>query len=148
MLDILQSAKLFEVSTKLQTASSCIGKIAQGNKLNEKEQDIFKWAGSFLAQVDWTSGIQTESGGVEGSFTVSASKARPKFYAALIKIIPKLRESGLDSEEKVGSFLKTVYVFLMSGGTYSIDIPLEQLALARELLHILSLSLFDFNSNI
>jgi hypothetical protein len=147
MPDLLQSAKLFEVSTRLQTASSCIGKLAQGLELDERDQDIFKWVGTFLAQVDWTSGIEAESG-VEGGLTVSATNARPKFYASLIKIGPKFRQVGVDSEEKVYQFLKAVYQLLMSGGTQSKDIPSERLELARELLHILSQNItVDLSNN-
>jgi len=147
MPDLLQSAKLFEVSTKLQTASSCVGKFAQGRKLDEKEQDIFKWAGSFLAQVDWTSEIQTESG-VHGGLTVSATNARPKFYASLMKIGPKFRQVGIDSEEEVYQFLKAVYQLLLSGGTQQTDIPANRLYLACELLHTLSQNIMvDLSNN-
>lgn len=147
MPDLLQSAKLFEVSTKLQTASSCVDKFAQGVELDQKEQDIFKWAGSFLARVDWTSEIPVESG-AEGGLTVSATNTRPKFYASLIKIGPKFSEVGIDSEEKVYEFLKAVYKLLMSGGTQETDIPANRLELARELLHILSLNIMvDLSNN-
>jgi hypothetical protein len=147
MPDLLQSAKLFEVSTKLQTASSCVVKFAQGRALDEKEQDIFKWAGSFLTQVDWTSKIKAESG-VEGGLTVSATNARPKFYASLIKMGPKLRQVGMDSEEKVYQFLTAVYQFLLSGGAPSEPIPIERLELVRELLHTLSQNItVDLSNN-
>jgi hypothetical protein len=147
MPDLLQSAKLFEVSTRLQTASSCVGKFAQGLELDEKEQDIFKWAGAFLTQVDWTSTIKAESG-VDGGLTVSATNARPKFYASLIKMGPKLRQEGVDSGEKIHQFLKAVYQLLMSGGTQPTDIPSERLELARELLHILSQNItVDLSNN-
>jgi len=147
MPDLLQSARLFEVSTKLQTASSCMGKFAQGGKLDQKEQDIFKWAGSFLVQVDWTSEIQAESG-ADGGLTVSATNTRPKFYASLIKIGPKLQGVGIDSEEKVSQFLNNIYRLLISGGTEAVKIPSEQLELVRELLHILSLNIMvDLSNN-
>lgn len=147
MPDLLQSAKLFEVSTRLQTASSCVAKFARGAGLDQKEQDIFKWAGSFLARVDWTSEIPVESG-AEGGLTVSATNTRPKFYASLIKIGPKFRQVGIDSEQGIYKFLKTVYSFLLSGGTEPTDIPPERLELARELLHILSLNIMvDLSNN-
>ena len=147
MPDLLQSAKLFEVSTKLQTASSCVDKFEQGVELDQKEQDIFKWTGSFLARVDWTSEIPVESG-AEGGLTVSVTNTRPKFYASLMKIGPKFREVGIDSEQGVYEFLKTVYSFLLSGGTKQTDIPPERLELVRELLHILSLNIMvDLSNN-
>ncbi|MFH1370612.1 MAG: hypothetical protein ABII09_04930 [Planctomycetota bacterium] len=147
MTDLLQSAKLFEIGAKLQTASSCVGKFARVRELDEKEQDIFKWAGSFLARVDWISEIQAESG-EGGGLTVSATNARPKFYASLIEIGPKFSEVGIDSEEKVYEFLKTVYRFLMSGGTQGTDIPPSQLELVSDLLHILSQNIMvDLSNN-
>ncbi|MCK4790995.1 MAG: hypothetical protein KAV87_45100 [Desulfobacteraceae bacterium] len=146
MPDLLQSAKLFEVSTRLQTASSCVNRFAKGTKLSPQEKNAFKWAGNFLAHVDWTSEIQAESG-EEGGLTVSASNARPKFYASLFKIGPKLQQVGIDSEEKVHQFLKAVYQLLMSGGTQTTDIPSERLELVGELLHILSLNIMVELSN-
>ena len=147
MPDLLQSARLFEVSTKLQTASSCIGKFAQGGKLDQKEKDIFKWAGSFLVKVDWTSEIQAESG-ADGGLTVSATNTRPKFYSSLIKIGPKLQEIGIDSKEKISKFLNEIYRLLISGGTEAANISSEQLELVRELLHILSLNIMvDLSNN-
>ena len=147
MPDLLQSAKLFEVGARLQTASSCVGKFAHGDKLDEKDQDMFKWAGSFLARVDWTSEIPAETG-EGGGLTVSATNARPKFYASLIKIGPKFTEVGIDSEEKVYDFLKAVYRLLMSGGTQETDIPANRLELVRELLHLLSQNIMvDLSNN-
>lgn len=147
MPDLLQSAKLFEVGTKLQTASSCVGKFAHGDELDEKERDMFKWAGSFLARVDWTSEIPAETS-EGGGLTVSATNARPKFYASLIKIGPKFTEIGIDSDEKIYDFLKAVYRLLMSGGAEDTDIPSDQLELVRELLHILSQNIMvDLSNN-
>jgi len=147
MPDLLQSARLFEVSTRLQTASSCVNKFAKGTKLNPQEEDAFKWAGNFLAHVDWTSEIPVESG-VEGGLTVSASNARPKFYASLLKIGPELQELGIDSEKEVRAFLGAVYRLLMSGGTETANISSDRLELVGELLHILSLNIMvDLSNN-
>jgi len=147
MPDLLQSAKLFEVSTRLQSASSSLGKFAQGLELNDKERDIFKWAGTFLTKVDWTSEIPTETG-MHSGLTVSATNARPKFYASLLKIGPKLQKLGIDSEKEVRAFLGTVYKLLMSGGTETANISRDQLELVGELLHILSLNIMvDLSNN-
>lgn len=147
MPDLLQSAKLFEISTKLQTASSCLGKFAEGLELDVSEQNILKWAGNFLAQVDWTSGIQVESG-EEGSLTVSATNARPKFYASLMKIGPKFSQAGIDSEDKVYEFLSTVYRLLMSGEIQQANMSANRLGLMQELLHTLSQNIIvDLSNN-
>ena len=147
MSDLLQSAKLFEVGAKLQTASSCVGKFAQGLDLEKKDRDVLKWAGGFLARVDWTSEIEAEAGG-GGGLTVSATNTRPKFYASLLKIGPKFSKVGIDPEQKIYEFLKEVYRFLISGGTNGADIPPEQLKLVSELLHILSQNIMvDLSNN-
>ena len=147
MPDLLQSARLFEVSTRLQTASSCVNKFTKGIKLSPQEEGALKWAGNFLAHVDWTSGIPAESG-VEGGLTVSASNTRPKFYASLLKIGPKLQKLGIDSEKEVRAFLGTVYILLMSGGTETANISSDRLELVGELLHILSLNIIvDLSNN-
>ena len=147
MPDLLQSAKLFDVGTRLQTASSCVSKFAKGVTLDENEQGTFKWAGSFLAQVDWTSEIEAEPG-EGGGLTVSATNTRPKFYASLLKIGPEFRKLGIDSEEEIGQFLSGIYRLLLSGGNERTELPYEQLRLASKLLHILSLNIMvDISNN-
>lgn len=147
MPDLLQSAKLFEVGAKLQTASSCVGKFAQGLVLEEKDQNILKWAGGFLSRVDWTSEIDSEAGEVSG-LTVSATNTRPKFYASLLKISPKFSKVGIDSEQEVYKFLKAVYSFLISGGTNVTSLTHDQLELVCELLHTLSQNIIvDLSNN-
>lgn len=146
MPDLLQSAKLFEVGAKLQTASSCMSKCAQGLELDEKDRDILKWAGNFLARVDWTSELEAEAGD-GGGLTVSATNTRPKFYASLLKIGPKFSEVGIDPEEKIYEFLKSVYSLLISGGTNGTKIPTARLELVSELLHTLSQNIMVELSN-
>jgi len=147
MPDLLQSAKLFEVGAKLQTASSCMSKCAQGLELDEKDREILKWAGSFLAQVDWTSEIGVETGD-GGGLSVSATNTRPKFYASLLKIGPKFSEVGITPEKNIYKFLKSVYSLLISGGTNGTKIPTDQLELVSELLHTLSQNIMvDLSNN-
>ena len=137
MADLLQSARLFGVGTKLQTASSSLREVARGAK---PEPDALKWAGDFLARVDWASGIES-SGSVDGGLAVSAANTRPKFYASLVKIGPKFQEMGMNSEKEVYDFLKAVYYCLQSGGTDTRDMESKHLSLASELLHVLSESI-------
>ena len=147
MADLLQSARLFEVSTRLQTASSCIKKFVKEKEVSPKEQEAFKWAGNFLARVDWNSGIPADTG-VVGGLTVSATSARPKFYSSLIKIGPQLQVAGIDSDEKVTTFLAAAYKLLMSGGKDRKDITDQRLALLGELLHLISQSIMvDLSNN-
>jgi len=137
MADLLQSARLFEVGTRLQTASSNLREIARGDAARP---DALKWAGDFLARVDWTSGIESKSR-VDGGLAVSATNTRPKFYASLVKIGPKFRQMGIDSERQVYNFLGAVYRCLQSGGSETCDMKPEYFALASDLLHVLSESI-------
>lgn len=137
MADLLQSARLFEVGTRLQTASSSLMEVARGGK---PEHDALKWAGDFLARVDWTSDIKTEES-IDGGLAVSAANTRPKFYASLVKIGPKFQKMGMGSERQVCEFLKAVYRCLQSGGTETGEMKSEYFTLASELLHLLSESI-------
>jgi hypothetical protein len=137
MADLLQTARLFEVGTRLQTASSNLVKIAQGST---PDIGALKWAGSFLCQVDWTSGIGSQPG-MDGGLTAAATNTRPKFFAALLRIQGKFREVGIDSDERVYGFLKAIYRCLESGGIERDDLKAEHFMLAGELLHVLSRSI-------
>jgi len=137
MADLLQSAKLFEVGTRLQTASSSLLKVARGDR---PEPDALKWAGDFLTRVDWSSGVTSDES-VDGGLAVSAANTRPKFYASLVRIGPKFQQMGIESEAQVYDFLKAVYRCLQSGGTEKSDMNSEYFALASELLHVLSESI-------
>ena len=122
MADLLQTARLFEVGTRLQTAASNLMSVAQGGA---PDSSALRWAGDFLLRVDWTSGAAAKAG-IDGGLAVSATNARPKFYASLVRIGPKFREVGIDSEEQIYSFLKAVYRFLQSGGSGTKDSPPER----------------------
>lgn len=144
MADLLQTARLFEVGTRLQTASSNLMSIAEGNP---PDASALKWAGGFLSQVDWTSGIGSQAG-VDGALTVAAASTRPKFFAALLRIQGDFQRAGIDSDERVYGFLKDVYTCLESGGTKKSTLRSEHLRLAGELLHVLSRSIMvDLSNN-
>jgi len=144
MADLLQTARLFEVGTRLQTASSNLVSIAEGN---QPDADTLKWAGGFLSQVDWTSGVGAQ-GGVDGGLTAVATNTRPKFFAALLRIQGDFQKAGINSDEHVYSFLKDVYRCLESGGAEKSTLESEHLRLAAELLHVLSRSIMvDLSNN-
>lgn len=144
MADLLQTARLFEVGTRLQTASSNLMSIAEGN---QPDAGALKWAGEFLSQVDWTSGIGSQAG-VDGALTAAAANTRPKFFAALLRIQGDFQRAGIDSDERVYGFLKDVYTCLESGGTKKSTLRSEHLRLAGELLHVLSRSIMvDLSNN-
>jgi len=139
MADLLQTARLFEVGTRLQTASSSLVRIAQGVA---PDAGALKWAGNFLSQVDWTSGtgVGTQAG-IDGGLAAAATNTRPKFFAALLRIQSKFKEVGINSDEEVYSFLKAMYRYLESGGVEQDDLKAEHFMLAGELLRVLSRSI-------
>lgn len=143
MADLLQTARLFEVGTRLQTASSNLRGVAEGAP---PDPDALKWAGSFLSQVDWTSGLGSQSG-IDGGLTAAATNTRPKFFAALLRIQDKFQEIGITSDDNVDGFLKATYKCLQSGGTERDDLKAEHLRLAGELLQVLSRSIMVELSN-
>jgi hypothetical protein len=140
MVDLLQSAKLFEVSVRLQTASSHLARVAEGINLPSQDRATLRWAGNFLAEVDWNSGIKPGVG-ADGGLAVSATNTRPKFYASLMRIGPRFQDVGIDSEDKIYAFLKNLYIVLISGGTKKKGLRKDVLNLGTELLHILSRSI-------
>ena len=147
MSDLLQTARLFEVSTKLQSTSSLINRYAEGYPLDSNGRKIFQWAGSFLTRVDWNSDIEAEPG-VGGGLTVSATSTRPKFYESLLKIAPKLNEVGIQSETDVQKFLGGLYKLLISEGKKRNGLQKSHLKVAGELLHVLSKSIIvELNNN-
>jgi len=144
MADLLQTARLFEVGTRLQTAAANLMSVAQGGK---PDSNALKWAGDFLLRVDWNSNAMPK-GGVDGGLAVSATSARPKFYASLVRIGPKLGQVGIRSEEQVYDFLRSIYGFLQSGGSQVLDLSADHFKLASEFLHILSQSIMvDLSNN-
>lgn len=143
MADLLQTARLFEVGTRLQTASSNLMSVAQGN---EPDAKALKWAGSFLSQVDWTSGIGSQAG-MDGGLTAAATNTRPKFFAALLRIQGDFQKVGISSDENIYSFLKAIYRCMESGGVERNSLKSEHLRLAGELLHVLSRSIMVELSN-
>jgi hypothetical protein len=137
MSDLLQSAKLFEVSVRLTDASNCLRTI-EDNEPDLSCQESLKWAGRFLTEVDWNSGVTNQ--GIEGGLAVSATSARPKFYAAINRIAPRFKDVGINSENDLSAYFKRVYSLLNSGGTQE-DLGTEELRLFEDLLYLLSQSI-------
>jgi hypothetical protein len=143
MADLLQTARLFEIGTRLQTASSNLVRIAQGSA---PDAGALKWAGGFLCQVDWTSGIGSQPG-MDGGLAAAATNTRPKFFAALLRIQSRFKELGIDSDDRIYNFLKAIYRCLESGGVEKDDLRAEHFMVAGELLHVLSRSIMVELSN-
>lgn len=146
MTDLLQSARLFEVSTRIQSTSTWLFEFAEGKKLDAQGKSSFKWAGRFLTKVDWTSGITTETS-IEGGLAFSATNTRPKFYASLVKTAPDFQAIGIDSEKKLNLFLSGLYRVLIAEGEDSTSLDENHLKIASKFLHVLSESIIVELSN-
>jgi len=142
MSDLLQSAQLFEVSSRLQTASTYLQKMVDGEGPGPAGEDALKWAGAFLTQVDWASKIKPAEGAREG-LAVQATSARPSFYRVITKLFPVFEHNGITTSEDVSAFLGDVYTTLVGGGTVTEGLVPERLRIAATLLELLSQSVLS-----
>lgn len=149
MTDLLEVSRLFEASSRIDSAANILRKLTQGESPNLLERETLVWAGNFLIQVDWTSGNSSAVGSV-GNLTVQATAVRPTFYAALIGIERRLREAGLNEDKQIAGFLRKLYQFLVKGGITEKNkraLPADKLQLAvvflRELADGLLIQLTD-----
>lgn len=137
MDDLIESSRLFEASSRLQSAASVLAGLAEGGAINNQDVSVLKWAAEFLRQVDWTAG-DSDTRGVSGRLALQATTVRPVFYAALIGIQKRLLDAGIGNEAKVVAFLRKLYSFLEEGGNHGKKngtLEPAHLALAATLLH-------------
>jgi hypothetical protein len=144
MTDLLQAARLFEVSSKLSDASAAMDRLARGQGPSGTDKDTFCWAGHLLEQVDWLSGAKAGSS-PQGALAVDATATRPTFYASLVQIAPDFSEAGINQESEVYDFLREVYGLLVSGGSQQV-LP-AHVRLGARFLHVLSNGLLVQLSN-
>ncbi len=107
------TAKLFETSSKLETASGWIERIAAGEEPNTKGIEVLVWAGHFLSEMDWTSRTSARAT-VGGGLAIQATSVRPTFYSALIRIAKRFQEAGMTTEDDIIKYLGALYNFLLS----------------------------------
>jgi len=146
MTELLQAARLFEVSSKLGDASAAMDRLARGQGLSNTDKETFRWAGQLLEQVDWLCGVKPAAS-PQGSLAVEATATRPTFYASLIQIAPDFRNAGLNQESQVYEFLRQVYELLVSGGEGSGKMSAEHVQLGARFLYVLSNGLLVRLSN-
>lgn len=138
MADLIESSRLFEVSSRLDSAATVLSKLSKGQPTTSTDRELLVWAGGFLNQVDWTAGSSNGAGSI-GNLSVQATEVRPTFYAALIGIERRMREAGLERENEVVEFLRRLYQFLIRGGSKGKGVlPSDKLQLASALLSELS----------
>src|ERR1039458_9044394 len=140
MTDLNESSHLFEASSRLDSAATILGRLSEGQATTPADREALKWAGGFLSEVDWSSGVSNDARSL-GNLAVQATEVRPTFYAALIGIERRLREAGLKQENEVVEFLQKLYRFLIRGGMKGkgkATLPSERLQLASAFLLELS----------
>jgi hypothetical protein len=140
MSDLLQSSRLFEVSTRLQTASACLSRLAVGETPEPACEESLKWAGNFLGQVDWNSELEPGPR-AGGNLAVQATTTRPTFYASVLKIAPDFVSAGVKTQDEIVVYLRSVYELLDSGGAKKSSLSADRISLAARLLHVMSQSL-------
>jgi hypothetical protein len=148
MEDMGMTAQLFQTSSRLHSASSWLRKIAQGEDVDSQAQELLKWTGTFLREVDWSSSAQKGTAG--GGLVLQATSIRPTFYSVLIRIAPELQAAGLKSEKQIGGFLTLLYDTLSAGGVIKGPRKLnaKHSEAAATLLHEISQSiLVQMNNN-
>ena len=104
MTDLLQSAELFDLSSRLGTASSALRSLAQRGSISEHAQKELEWTGRFLSQVDWEQ--EHKSTGGSGSLAVQVTTVRPTFYASVARLAPRFAEMKMKSLDLVSRFLQ------------------------------------------
>jgi len=143
--DLLQSAKLFETSVLLETASEGINKIADGLGLSENETEALDWTRDFLTQVDWDNS-EKGAASASGYLAVPATEARPNFYESLEKLRSDFQGAGLSDDQAVTQFLIDL-LQVPNGGVSGGSNQKQKIVLASRLMREFSLSLLGELSN-
>lgn len=140
MPDLMKSALMFEVSSRLESVSTWFTKVSRGENPDALGDDSLSWTGNLMGQMDWNLSNPT-SGDRDNGLAVQIASTRPIFYSAIIKCAPEFKRVGIDSEEKIMDFLKETYRFLSSKRRNQEKMRSEYLKLASMLFHFLSQSL-------
>jgi len=52
MTDLSESSRLFEASSRLDSAATVLSKLSKGEQTTSAEREALVWAGGFLSRVD------------------------------------------------------------------------------------------------
>lgn len=115
MRDLTESSRLFEASSRLQSAATAVAKLQASQALNDVDRENLGWAGQFLSEVDSTTNPEGV-GGITGDLAVQATDVRPSFYAALVNVEPALKGEGIEADSELQDFLSATYQYLESAG--------------------------------
>lgn len=134
MSSLLESADLFETSSRLESASGHIASLCEGHSLDARGRQALRWAGELLMRVDWMSSDAWSSSKASPDMATRATAVRPQFFDALVLNRDDFAQAGLKSTKDVCTFLEKLYTFLNSGGE-TIELDMAQLSLAADFLH-------------
>jgi hypothetical protein len=95
MKDLIESSRLFEASSRMQTAANSLKVLADNGKIDQQLRANLDWVHHFLHEVDLASFGQSD---ISPDFAVPATEARPFFYAAMANIDDALRAAGIHDE--------------------------------------------------
>jgi hypothetical protein len=73
-------ARLFDVSSRLQSVATGMRKMAFRQSFNLAETINFPWVGDLIGQLDWNSDHYNKE---HPELTITATSLRPKFYSAI-----------------------------------------------------------------
>lgn len=136
MSNLFESGDLFEASTRLESASAWITRLADGDDLDENGTKALQWAGELLECVDWQGGTERRTN-VSPDTTVRATSVRPTFYTTLLRTREEFKKAGLENEDDVFGFLRELYL-LLNGEKDTPDISGARLKLAAGFIHEIS----------
>lgn len=136
MSNLFESGDLFEASTRLESASASIARLADGHKLDDKGKEALRWAGELLLCVDWQGGSGRDAN-VSPDTAVRATSVRPTFYTTLLRTREEFRKADLKNEDEVFHFLRDLYL-LLSGKKDAGDVSDLRLKLAADFIHEIS----------
>jgi len=118
MKDLDEFSRLFEASSRLQSAATALVKLHGGQALDADDRENLGWAGTFLSAVSSTTSPPGASGR-GGDLSVNVTYVRPSFYSALQSVEPHLKDEDVTAETDLTSFLSTTYQFLESSSASS-----------------------------
>lgn len=117
MKDLIESSRLFEASSRMQTAANTLRLMNSQQVVEASLCANLEWVGHFLQQVDLSTFGQT---GISADFAIPATEARPFFYEALADIDNLLHAADIEDDAKLRSFLTDTFTSLTSSGSKSI----------------------------
>jgi hypothetical protein len=106
MKDLIESSRLFEASSRMQTAANSLKVLADNGHIDQRLRENLDWVHHFLHEVDLASFGQSD---ISPDFAIPATEARPFFYSAVAQIDDALRASGIRDEAQLRELLANTF---------------------------------------